>query len=111
MRYTVPVPVSEPKALDLEILGHLLNDAESSATVLATLRLPVNRDQVSQAASRLTLADLDGIFEHLRSLGLVTAHQEASDGYQLAEPGRSFTWWTITEAGRRACDDWDPPQL
>jgi len=105
VRYTDPMCTSGPDALDLEILGHLLDDKESTATVLETLRRPGNRDWVSHAAAGLSAEDLDTILRRLRSFGLVTSGEEATDGYRLTDPGESFTWWIVTDAGRRACGD------
>lgn len=96
-----PVDRQPASELELEILGTLWDASETVATVLPDLPNPSNVDRFSPAAKALDRAGLNAVFERLRDLGLVVGHEEASDGYEM-EPGRTYTWWSMTADGRLA---------
>src|SRR3954463_15251121 len=95
--------------VDYEVLGLLVDDEESVATILATVRNPNIAATFSAAARVLDVDGLEAIFRRLADLGLVGGHQELSDGYRM-EPGVTYTWWGLTSEGRRTWEVWDAEQ-
>jgi hypothetical protein len=78
--------------LDYEVLDLLVQDDESVATTLATIRNPNIAASFSPPARALDVDSLEAIFRRLANLGLVEGHQELSDGYRM-QPGVTYTWW------------------
>src|SRR4051794_15767870 len=95
--------------VDYEVLDLLVQDEESVATILATVRNPNVAARFSPAARALDVGGLEAILRRLADLGLVEGHEELSDGYRM-EPDATYTWWGLTTGGRRAWEVWDAEQ-
>lgn len=100
-----PVNRGPPSHLELEILDTLADGSETVATVFLDFTNPNNVDHFSAAAKALDRAGLNAVFHRLEDLGLVVGREEVSDGYEM-EPGRTYTWWSMTTDGRRAWSVW-----
>lgn len=88
-------------AFDHELLDWLAQDEETTAIILNDLRNPNNASRFSAEMKALDFDDIDAALHRLAGLGLVKGHQETSDGLQM-EPGVTYTWWGLTDDGRRA---------
>ncbi len=97
-------------ALELEILDTLVDSDETTALILRDLRNPHNAASFSERAKELDFARLDAVFRQLAERGLVAAKQEPTDGFALPRPGVSFTWWSLTDEGRRTWEAYDATQ-
>lgn len=96
--------------LEYEMLDTLVDDDETTAIILHDLRNPNNARAFSEEAKALDFVVLDAVFSRLAELGLVGRKQEATDGFRRPQRGVSFTWWCLTEKGRRAWEAWAEPQ-
>jgi hypothetical protein len=96
-------------SFDYELLDWLAQDDETTAIMVNDLRNPNNASRFSAEMRALEFDDVDAALHRLADVGLVKGHQEPSDGYQMA-PGVTYTWWGLTEDGRRAWEAWDAAQ-
>ncbi len=92
--------------LDYEVLDTIADADETTAIVLHDLRNPNNAPWCSDDAKALDFAALDAVFGRLVDLGLVARKEEPTDGFEQPRAGVSFTWWCMTENGRRAWAAW-----
>ena len=102
----MPAPLTD---LHYEILDLVADEDESTAAALQTLHHP-SASPFSEQALALDFIGLDAVFEELQAHGLVEPKFEVTDGVQRPRPGVTYTWWSMTEKGRRAWDLWDAAQ-
>lgn len=108
MQRSILLALSKPflSNLEYETLDLVVQEDESTALILSDLRNPLNAAPFSTEAKALDSATLDAVFGRLANLGLVSRKQEASDGFELPQPGVSYTWWSATDEGLRVWKAW-----
>jgi hypothetical protein len=96
--------------LEREILTTVCDDDETTRLILEDLHNRNNAEHFSDEAKRLDFDALDAVFKSLEAQGLVTSRPESTDGREHPRPRVTYTWWRITDAGRRVCaiDDANP---
>jgi hypothetical protein len=92
--------------LDYEILDCVIDSDETTRIILWDINNPVHADTFSADAKQLDFDALNHVFERLTELGLVTGKEEATDGFEHPRPGVTYTWWSVTEEGRRVWRAW-----
>jgi hypothetical protein len=92
--------------LEYEILDCVVDSDETTRIILWDMSNPANADAFSIDAKRLDFDGLNRVFERLADLGLVARKEEATDGFEHPRRGVRYTWWSVTEEGRRVWQAW-----